>query len=386
MGFLDNLKNAAKEGVAKAVNLVNEAAEERRAGLPTYEELFNQARKEVTDRMSWECEHGKCALLTTRFVSRFFFSCPMNCACPKKKEFAKCIEIIPDKDCFEFEYGYAQTNEFFLNDVNISYLGLASKSSDMGGNKLYQSCKDELAAKGLSEPEINDKLKYFNIYINGREQRKITDAYIDKYFPAFNNCPKVKNTLVNNTLNLNIPDFENNMVAKFAKALNDKAMSDPEFIIDDEVMSNNLHFFLYSIDFVETMVEGYYPINDNAYFMLNDVTVFNRSEADFAYTLQALYVAAKYAFEYDGEGEPEINIFAFVDENGRYKPAGIGGALVGEAGDTIWNAAKYYIDQIEDEEKKEYYRSIYAAEITSLKDLPNTRADKMEAAMNSIYD
>ena len=77
--------------------------------------------------------------------------------------------------------------------------------------------------------------------------------------------------------------------------------------------------------------------------LLRDPTLFARDNEDFRCSYGALEMFSdKAALTEYFKGPPQVNIDMLFEENGKLKPAGIGGPEIGEPEDGIWNLLQQF--------------------------------------------
>ncbi len=356
MGLFDKIKDVAKAATDEISKFSNERAEAVRASQRPFDELVQEAREEKMANISYSCENGRCAWTNhAKGDNTFVYSCPMSCACPKKKEHIN-DKILPISNAEQFGYVYDYIRA--CGDGGINYIALTRQSSDMTEFYLKESYRDEREAVSVRDDIIEKELNiFFDINYAKLFRKRVADDYVAKCFPAFADSPVTKRAVAYFTIAQYKVDIDANPQMQFIKCLHDRILAIPDFKINDASFGENLFVFLeYCFDYEpEVFAPDYFTLSDDCpYFMAEDPSVFNRDEADFTYTANALYIAAKLCHEalMDEYPNPAVNIVHFMEGEGHIKPVGMGGPTVGETGDTIWNSASDQIvadDDIYDE-------------------------------------
>ena len=353
----------------------------------SFDELVKIAEKEATDTVFEKCDKGKCTFLEGHLI----FSCPNNCVCQRKKDNLENIWLIRDEKILDAAFKLAITKKF----VNIDYCNLAVQSNDYSKDKLREeteACNKQFYGDYYSfEPdedgyveELSDE--EINEYIVEMKRDDAISNLIQKYFPRFSKNHNYYQLVYIAAFDVGkCPDFDENSKFKFLKELHDRLEFFPAIDLDNENVFTNIKYLLLSLDFTEAVIENYCPINDNSrYFILHDLSIFERNEADFAYSLFSLYESAKItinAIMNEDLSMPSVSIICLFDDTGHLKPAGIGGTKVGEVGDTIWNSLSLMIDGTPNFEEKERLSELLLRNIRSFKELPDTRGEMIKEAM-----
>lgn len=163
----------------------------------------------------------------------------------------------------------------------------------------------------------------------------LRDRYVSTFFPNL----KPLRSFIMRILEINEKyDPEISPFIKFLFELNEKNVSYPNLAANVET--------LYKIYSEQKYKERGYVIEklfDTPSPLLRDPTLFARDNEDFRYSYGALEMFSdKAALTEYFKGPPQVNIDMLFDENGKLKPAGIGGPEIGEPEDGIWNLLQQF--------------------------------------------
>lgn len=163
----------------------------------------------------------------------------------------------------------------------------------------------------------------------------LRDRYVSTFFPNL----KPLRVFIMGILEINETyDPEISPFIKFLFELNEKNVSYPNLAANVET--------LYKIYSEQKYKERGYVIEklfDTPSPLLRDPTLFARDNEEFRYSYGALEMFSdKAALTEYFKGPPQVNIDMLFDENGKLKPAGIGGPEIGETEDGIWNLLQQF--------------------------------------------
>ena len=163
----------------------------------------------------------------------------------------------------------------------------------------------------------------------------LRDRYVSTFFPNL----KPLRVFIMGILEINETyDPEISPFIKFLFELNEKNVSYPNLAGNVET--------LYKIYSEQKYKERGYVIEklfDTPSPLLRDPTLFARDNEDFRCSYGALEMFSdKAALTEYFKGPPQVNIDMLFDENGKLKPAGIGGPEIGEPEDGIWNLLQQF--------------------------------------------
>lgn len=232
-----------------------------------------------------ECNNGECGV----YEYRLYHSCEKSAQCPKmlKKKYYNAMRTVSDKKIFDFIIRYA---------------------------------KDE---------------KTYDY----KDKERIPGEYSDAVFP---NLSEIKRFIVNVVLPFESMDPNESLFIKFLLEMNDKCVA-------KESYGPNLNrlYEAYRQTRVPISAEDKaktervdrlltYPS-----VLLRDPTLFERDAEDFKYSYDCIDAFCSPDFLTEKFKDISlVTVDMLFDKNGRLKPAGIGGAEIGETGDTIWNTVE----------------------------------------------
>lgn len=218
-------------------------------------------------------------------------------------------------------------------------------------NTLYCTCKKtDTCPKGLKKHysfksygegvRQTDDLQLFDFlkrYSNVRYNYPIVDKkvyeviseYLKTFFPNLENVYFViKDNIYSGFLKI---DFYNDKFMAFLREMNEK-YTPPKKIYE------NLDFLYEEYNSRHITDEEFLKVLESPSVLLRDPSLFERDTEDFQYSVRILtaFSSKKKLSEYYYD-VTDLNTDMFFDENGKLKPAGIGGPEIGESEDGIWN-------------------------------------------------
>lgn len=287
MGFGDLLKKA-KEKATEIQNLAGNLSNELNDRLQQAQDEMKERAEENAKKAAEEeknkiqafidtpsCEHGNCAQCS----HRFYYDCDISVKCDKKLQNMNCID------------------QLLFDDI-------------MPILKLYS----------LGETELNENYKFEAIH-----------RFLEKYMPNFLSAERaMRGVIVRDGIS------RKNYFLMFFMSLGDidlgiDADKKIEFLkefLRHKILSNGIAGNSELFRGSEEIIGDWYK----------NQSLYDRNFKDFEYTVKVFENSTDGTNLLDfGSLSPIFVENDLYDETGSIKPAGIGGAQVGEIGDTIWN-------------------------------------------------
>ena len=270
-----------------------------------------------------------CGLVTEVPQNNSNFAPPVKAASPSDSEEIKTAAKTPEKepepacplgDCCDYD--------------NTLYC--TCKKTDTCPKGLKKQYRFKSYGEGVRQTDDLQLFDFLKRYSNVRYNYPIVDKkvyeviseYLKIFFPNLENVYFViKDNIYSGFLKI---DFYNDKFMAFLREMNEK-YTPPKKIYE------NLDFLYEEYNSRHITDEEFLKVLESPSVLLRDPSLFERDAEDFQYSLRILtaFSSKKKLSEYYYD-VTDLSTDMFFDENGKLKPAGIGGPEIGESEDGIW--------------------------------------------------
>ena len=294
--FLDKAIDDIKENVKKGLDfcgLVTEVPQNNsqftppvKAAPPSDSEEKKTAAKAPEKEPEPACPLGDCC----DYDNTLYCTCKKTDTCPKG---------------LKKHYSFKSYGEGVRQTDDLQLFNFLNRYSDMNNNNSI----------GI-EKKVN-------------ETHKIITEYFEAFFPNLENMyPVIRPNIYYGFQSM---DFYSNEFMAFLREMNDK-------YTPSQKAYENLEFLYEEYRSQSISDKEFLKVLKSPSVLLRDPSLFERDAEDFRYSVRILtaFSSKKKLSEYYYD-VTDLNTDMFFDENGKLKPAGIGGPEIGESEDGIWN-------------------------------------------------